>query len=92
VAPICGGGNGIDVLLAEGARKQALQALPIWAFHGAKDNVVPVLESERMIAALTRAGCTNAQLTVYPEAPHDSYTQTYENPKLYEWFLTQHRK
>jgi predicted peptidase len=91
-APICGGGNGIDVLLAEGARKSALQSLPIWAFHGAKDTVVPVSESERMIGALKRAGCNNAQLTVYPEAEHDSYTQTYDNPKLYEWFLGQQRK
>jgi len=91
-APICGGGNGIDVLLAEGARKEALQSLPIWAFHGAKDDVVPVSESERMMAALKRAGCTHAQLTVYPEAEHDSYTRTYDNPKLYEWFLAHQRK
>jgi predicted peptidase len=91
-APVCGGGNGIDVLLAEGARKEALQSLPIWAFHGAKDDVVPVSESERMIAALKRVGCTNAQLTVYPDADHDSYTRTYENPKLYEWLLAQRRR
>jgi predicted peptidase len=91
-APVCGGGTGIDVLLADGARKQALQALPIWAFHGAKDPVVPVSESERMLAALKRAGCTNAQLTVYPEAEHDSYTETYNNPKLYDWFLEHQRK
>lgn len=89
VAPVCGGGNGIDVLLAEGARKRALQALPVWAFHGAKDDVVPVSESERMIVALRRAGCSNLQLTVYRDAGHDSFTETYANPKLYEWFLAQ---
>ena len=91
-APVCGGGNGIDVLLAEGARKRALQSLPIWAFHGAKDPVVPVSESERMLAVLKRAGCTNAQLTVYPEAEHDSFTETYNNPKLFDWFLEHQRK
>jgi predicted peptidase len=91
-APICGGGNGLDVLLAEGARKDALLSLPIWAFHGAKDDVVPVSESERMMAALKRAGSTNARLTVYPEADHDSFTRTYENPKLFEWFLAHQRK
>lgn len=91
-APICGGGNGIDVLLAEGARKDALLSLPIWAFHGAKDDVVPVSESERMTAALKRAGSANARLTVYPEADHDSFTRTYENPKLFEWFLAHQRK
>jgi len=90
-APICGGGNGIDVLLAEGARKQALQSLPIWAFHGARDTVVPLSESERMLAALNRVGCTKVQLTVYPEADHDSFTETYNNPKLYEWLLGHQR-
>jgi predicted peptidase len=91
-APICGGGNGIDVLLAQGARKEALASLPIWAFHGAKDDVVPLSESERMIAALGRAGLTNAQLTIYPDADHDSFTQTYNNPRLYEWLLEHSRK
>jgi predicted peptidase len=90
-APICGGGNGIDVLLAEGARKQALQSLPIWAFHGARDTVVPLSESERMLAALNRVGCTKVQLTVYTEADHDSFTETYNNPKLYEWLLGHQR-
>jgi predicted peptidase len=91
-APICGGGNGIDVLLAEGSRKRALQSLPIWAFHGAKDPIVPVQESQRMMAAIKRAGCTNVQLTIYPEAEHDAFTQTYNNPKLYEWFLEHQRE
>jgi len=26
-------------------------------------------------------------LTVYPEGGHDAWTQTYENRKLYDWFL-----
>jgi predicted peptidase len=28
---------------------------------------------------------------VYPEAAHDSWTETYNNPQLYEWLL-QHSK
>jgi len=91
-APVCGGGNGIDVLLAEGARKRALQSLPIWAFHGANDTVVPVSESRRMLTALKLAGCRRAKLTVYPKTGHDSYTRTYNNPRLYEWLLKQRRR
>ena len=30
--------------------------------------------------------------TVYPDALHDSWTATYENPELYEWLLAQRRK
>lgn len=29
----------------------------------------------------------NVRHTVYPDAKHDSGTETYDNPALYEWFL-----
>lgn len=92
VAPICGGGERIDILLAAREKAAALKALPVWAFHGAKDPVVPLVESERMAEALKKAGVKELQLTVYPEAQHDSWTATYSNPKLYEWFLAHERK
>jgi len=92
VAPICGGGNTIDVLLASRTRASALKSLGLWAFHGAKDPVVPLAESERMLAAFKRAGCTDAQLTVYPEAGHDSWTEAYNDPRLYAWFLQHSRR
>jgi predicted peptidase len=82
VAPICGGG---EWFLAGRLRKT-----PVWVFHGAKDPVVPLRESEEMVAALKRAG-GDVRLTIYPEAEHDSWTETYDDPKLYEWFLS-HRK
>ena len=82
VVPICGGG---EWFLAE-----RLKNVPVWAFHGAKDSVVPLRESQEMVDALKRAG-GNVQLTVYPEANHDSWTETYNNPKLYEWLLSQHK-
>ncbi len=97
IAPICGGGERIEILL--GARGyvgpvkiQNLRTLPVWAFHGAKDPVVPIDESERMIKALKEAKCEKVKFTVYPEAQHDSWTETYNNPELYEWFLKHERK
>lgn len=90
VAPICGGGAPIEIWLAGGARAEALKRLPVWAFHGAKDNVVPLEESKRMVDAFTRIG-NAARLTVYAEAGHDSWTESYNNPELYEWFLKQTR-
>ncbi|MBI3874988.1 MAG: prolyl oligopeptidase family serine peptidase [Verrucomicrobia bacterium] len=92
ITPICGGGTSIDILLARRTQAAALKSLPVWAFHGAKDPVVPLAESERMVAALKKAGVKDIQLTVYPEAQHDSWTETYSNPKLYEWFLAHERK
>ena len=92
VAPICGGGNTIDALLTPKRKAAALKTLGVWAFHGAKDPVVKLSESERMVEALKRVGVTDVQLTVYPEAQHDSWTEAYANPKLYEWFLAHERK
>jgi predicted peptidase len=44
-----------------------------------------------MVAALKQAGVPRVQFTVYPEAKHDSWTETYANPALYEWLLQQRR-
>ena len=86
-APICGGGERIRLLLLSEQQKQALKTLGIWAFHGAKDSVVPLEESERMVQAVKKAGNVNAKLTTYPDADHDSWTSTYANPELFEWLL-----
>lgn len=92
VAPICGGGDPVKILLADPAKVDALKSLPVWAFHGAKDSVVKLAESERMVNALRQFGATEINLTVYPNADHDSWTETYNNPKLYAWFLSHQRK
>ena len=39
-----------------------------------------------MVDALKKAG-NQVKFTIYPEAGHDSWTATYNNPELYEWFL-----
>lgn len=91
VAPICGGGERIAVLLAGRSKAAALKTLGVWAFHGGKDPVVPLSESERMIDAFQKAGCKEAKLTVYPEAGHDSWTEAYNTPELWDWFLQHSR-
>ena len=78
IAPICGGGNAIAVKYISPIQT------PIWAFHGDSDNAVPLSESEEMVEAVQQRG-GKAKLTVYPNVGHDSWTQTYDNPKLYEW-------
>lgn len=89
VAPICGGGDRIRALLP--SQQQALKTLGVWAFHGARDTVVPLAESERMVDAVKGAGATDVRLTVYPEAGHDSWTEAYNNPELFEWLLQHSR-
>ena len=62
----------------------------MWAFHGAKDEGVPVERSQAMVDALKRNG-GDPKLTVYPEAGHDAWTETYDNPEFYEWLFAQRR-
>lgn len=83
IAPICGGGQ------PRMARR--LKDVPVWAFHGAKDPIVPLRETEVMIEELRKAGA-EPRLTIYPDAEHDSWTATYDNPELYEWLLSHRRK
>lgn len=85
VAPVCGG---LPWYVDLAAAAERMKALPIWAFHGAKDDVVHVDESRRVVDALRRVG-SSARLTIYREAMHDSWTKTYANPKLYQWLLQQ---
>ena len=82
IVPICGGGR-------ESAM-EPLKDLPVWVFHGAKDEIVSINESERLVEAL-QAIDGNVKFTVYPEADHDAWTETYNNPQLYQWLLQQKR-
>jgi predicted peptidase len=83
VAPVCGGGNP--------SAADRIKNLPIWVFHGDLDKAVPVDLSVKMVDALKAAGAKDVQFTRYPDKPHDCWTATYENPKLYEWFLSHAR-
>ncbi|MHC4123003.1 MAG: carboxylesterase family protein [Planctomycetota bacterium] len=82
IAPICGGGN-LQIACK-------LKEMPVWAFHGAKDNLVPVSRSKSMVEAINKCG-GNAKLTIYPDTGHNAWPQTYNNPEFYEWLL-EHRK
>ena len=82
LAPICGGGE------PDEACRHA--DVPTWAFHGERDQVVPVGRTEEMVEAL-QACNGDVRMTLYPDLGHDSWTVTYDNPELYEWLLKQRR-
>lgn len=84
VAPICGGGH-----WAYGFPEKVLSLTktPVWAFHGAKDAIVPVSESETLVQTLKSVG-GNATLTIYPKTGHDCWTETYARDDLYLWMLS----
>jgi predicted esterase len=67
-----------------------LKEVPIWAFHGAEDELVPVDAEEGLVNTLKTCG-GNAQVTIFPNAGHDIENEVYANPELYKWLLSQKR-
>ena len=67
-----------------------LASKPVWAFHGAVDDVVPVAETETMIAALRAAGGA-PRVTIVPEVGHGVWSRAYEDPEFAAWLFAQRR-
>ncbi len=77
--PICGGGDPHQV--------DNFKHVPIWAFHGAKDDVVQPDQSRKMVKALKKSG-GNPKYTEYKKAGHDSWTKAYQEPELLPWLFS----
>ncbi len=87
IVPICAR-RPDGVRSPEDARRLCL--LPIWVFHGAQDQIVPMAESDAMVTALRVHG-TEVRYTLYPDVGHDSWTRAYNEPDLYVWLFNQRR-
>jgi predicted peptidase len=79
IVPICGGGMYWNA--------SRFKDLPVWAFHGEKDETVKVEESKKMVDAINACG-GNAKLTIYPEVAHHSWENAYVEPELFNWLLS----
>ncbi len=80
--PLCGGGDP--------SKASAIQDLPIWAFHGARDPKVPVERSREMVDALRQRGST-VRYTEYPEVGHAVWEKAYLEPALIDWLFAQRK-
>jgi len=87
IAPVSGGGapfHGFPEKVC------VLKNMPVWAFHGERDDTVPVKESQVLVDALKSCG-GNIRFTVYPDTGHEAWDRTYDNPELYAWLLEHKR-
>ncbi len=78
--PICGGG---DAELAS-----AISDLPIWAWHGDIDSVIPAARSRQMIRALEAADGS----PIYTEVEgrgHDVWVDVWSSRELWDWLYEQ---
>lgn len=83
VVPLCGGGSPNHA-----AR---LKDVAVWAFHGDKDDAVPVSGSRDMAAALNAAGATKARYTELPGEGHVIMEKVWNTEGILEWLFAQKR-
>ena len=82
VVPLSGG--------AENLAAERLKNVPIWAFHGLKDTIVPASESQMAIAAVEAAGGAPSY-TAVEDGDHDIWQTVYSSNQLIEWMLAPHQ-
>lgn len=78
--PICGGGSA--------ATAEKMKKTKWWVFHGAKDDVVPPVNSDIMVRAL-EAAKASVKYTLYPTANHNSWDPAFAEPELLKWLFSQ---
>ena len=77
---ICGGGNTETV--SAFAKK-----VPMWIFHGAKDDVVTPQHSVTMVKAILDAG-GKPNFTLYANDNHNSWDSAFAEPELLTWLFS----
>ena len=80
IAPVCGGGFSWRAAL--------LKDMPVWAFHGDADSVVPISYSETMVEAIKKVG-GNPKFTVFPGVNHNSWDSAYQTTNVVKWLTEQ---
>jgi len=68
-----------------------IKDIPMWIFHGDKDETVPVEQSRRLVAALKKAGA-DVRYTEYPGADHVGGVQkAFAETDMVKWLFKQHQ-
>ncbi len=88
LVPVCGYGRPRCI-------SGRIAALPVWAFHGLRDDVVDPIETQRTIA-LTREirsqrgiAPETARMTLFPEANHNAWDPAFAHDSLNVWLREQ---
>jgi len=65
-----------------------IKDIPMWAFHGQHDPIIPLNKAQSVITTLINCG-GSPLFTIYSDLFHDAWTRTYNNPAIYDWLLLQ---
>ncbi len=91
IAPVSGGigpGGPKDVTPDVDKWAANLAKVPVFAFAGGKDRVVPAERSERMIAAIKKAGGKEAKIRIHPNEGHGAGRVVFGSAEFYEWMFS----
>jgi pimeloyl-ACP methyl ester carboxylesterase len=83
IAPISGFTSHMDYIDKNIDR---LAEMPVWAFHGKLDTVVPFEETERIVTRLEGRN-PNLNFSAEPDIGHAIHWQVYPGRELYDWLL-----
>jgi predicted peptidase len=90
LAPVCGYGRARTI-------ERRAMALPVWAFHGLKDDLVDPADTRAIVAGLRAQRAAHgldpegARATLYPDLNHGSWDAAYGEAELPVWMLAQRR-
>ena len=84
LVPVCGWGDPATM-------SRPLARMPVWVFHGADDDIVPVTGSREMVAAIRAMGNERVRYTEYRHVRHNSWDMAYADPELPPWLLRHQR-
>lgn len=80
--PICGG--------ADLAQATQIAQVPVWAFHGGNDTVVPTVRSQNICRKLKEMSAP-ITYTEVPNCGHDSWNPAINTPELLPWLFSNHK-
>ena len=66
------------------------KSLPLWIFHGAKDDIIDP-QTDRTLYAQLKGIDPNLKYTEYPDANHNSWDPAFAEPDLLPWLFAQHK-
>lgn len=81
--PICGGGDP--------SQAKNIAHLPIWTYHGDKDNAVPIAGTREMVEALKKAD-GNIKYSEYKDGGHNIWVRAWKEEDLTQWLFNQQNK
>ncbi len=88
IAPVCGFVDSNRAKDDADALAAGLAGLPVWAFHGDADDVVPIAQTAKLIDAMKRAGASPPpKFTIYPGVNHGSWDRAYAEAELPAFLL-----